>query len=165
MKKLILFVLAILPLITFAQKAINEKEVPQKFMTDFQNNYAKATNAKWYRVDSASYEVKFLNNEMKTSIVFRNMYIETRWEVKPEYVPATIKKYIDTSFSKAKIEYAYILDIPKENNSYEKEKSYEVGIKEKKEQYLLTFELNGMYKNTVKKEAVKATKKAKKEKK
>ena len=157
MKKLILFTLAIFSFVAFAQKAIDEKDVPAKFTKDFHANYEHAKNAKWHQVDSSSYEVKFTNNDIKTSIVFRNMFMETRWEVKPVYIPSAIKTYVTENHPKAKIVYAYILDISKN-------KSYEVGIKEKELEYLLTFEINGTFKEFVKKEIPQPIKKVKKEK-
>ena len=155
MKRLTLFILAILPFVTFAQKVIDEKDVPTKFTQDFQTNYEHAKKVKWYQIDSISYEVKFLSNDTKTSIVFKSISMETRWEVESKYIPTAIKTYITENHPKAKIDCVHILDISKN-------KSYEVVIREKKEQYLLSFEIDGKYRETVKKEIAKATKKVKK---
>ena len=155
MRKIFVFVIAILPFIAFAQKSVDVKNVPEKYTRDFQRIYPNATQSKWTEIDSATYEVKFVNNDMKTSVLFRNVSMETRWEVPAKYIPSSIQTYIDANYSKAKIEYAYILDVARN-------KTYEVGIKAKKEEYLLTFGIeDGSFKEAVKKEIPKTAKKAK----
>ncbi len=137
MKKL-LICLSLLPTLLMGQKVVNERDVPERIVSDFHNRAPEATSTKWERFDSVTYQVTYLANNIKTALKFSNVSVETRWNVDTKWTPQTIKQYVDTAYAKSKIESVWIADA-------QGKKTYEVNVKQKKKEYLLKFELDGKF--------------------
>ncbi len=123
---------------TFAQKPVNDRDLPQNILTDFKSREPNAENPKWTQLDSTTYEVNFVANGGKKSIRFTKTTSETRWDVDLKWIPAKIKAYADSAYAKGKAESLCILD-------FQGNKSYELVLKQKKHQYLLKFGIDGQF--------------------
>lgn len=107
MKKIIILSAFLVALsgITFAQRtAIVEKDVPSRMVIDFQRQQLDCRNINWYRIDSASYEVEFIDGDnARQSIRYTPRGTETRYFVDMRYCPNSIKDTINHRFPKYKL--------------------------------------------------------------
>ena len=97
----------------FAQKGemVNEKDVPQRYVKDFEKRYPEVKDVAWIKIDSLIYDANFVNNSNEMSVRFSNKGVETSWFVKLEYTPAKIKTYIAENYPKYKLNKLSIVDI------------------------------------------------------
>lgn len=147
MKKLlaIIAIALVSQTVVFAQKAkeVPEKDVPARFVKDFQKRYPEAQTAKWHRVDSLIYDVNFVNNAVDMMLRFSNKGVESYWNVEAKYTPAAIKTYIGEKYPKYKLQKVSIVDI-------RNKKTYQVEIAKKslfrtRDHKILNFEIDGKF--------------------
>ena len=131
--------------VAFGQKAkdVSEKEVPERFVKDFQKRYPEAKAAKWSQLDSLIYDVNFENNTMDMLLRFSNKGVETYWNVDMKYAPAKIKTYIEEKYPKYKLQKVSIVDI-------RNKKTYRADINKKfllrtKDAKVLNFQIDGKF--------------------
>jgi uncharacterized protein YxeA len=115
MKKILVILTAVLFCQTaiFAQKNINQSEVPDRYVTNF-TSLAKDANAKptWTLVDSMIYDATYINsNGTKMSYRFSPRGTETRWYVDTKYYPQSIKDTVSNHYPKFKITELYALSV------------------------------------------------------
>lgn len=105
----------------FAQngKAVNEKDVPERYVKDFQRQQADVKNVKWEIIDSMVYDARFVNdNGTETAIRFSPKGSETRWYIEPKYYPHAIVDNIAAQHPGYKIKELYLLNI-KNKSTYQ----------------------------------------------
>ena len=131
--------------VAFGQKAkdVQEKDVPARYVKDFQKRYPEAKAAKWSRLDSLIYDVNFENNNMDMLLRFSNKGVETYWNVDMKYAPAKIKTYVEEKYPKYKLQKVSIIDI-------RNKKTYRADISKKflfwtKDSKVLNFEIDGKF--------------------
>lgn len=151
MKKILAIATALLlcQTVMFAQKQkeINEKEVPSRFVKEFQKNAPEAQSAVWYMIDSLTYEVKFINkSESKQSYIYSPKGTETRYFIESKYYPHAIMDTVANQYPKHNITDVYVRAI-KKKSTYQARISIRKGFIRKRESdvKLLNFETNGKY--------------------
>lgn len=129
----------------FGQKAkeVLEKDVPTRFVKDFQKRYPEAQTVQWLKIDSLIYDVNFINNSGEMMLRFSNKGVETRWNVELKYTPAKIKTYIEETYPKYKLRKVYIVDI-------RNKKTYQIEVSKKflfwtRDAKILNFEIDGKF--------------------
>ena len=102
MKKILAFVLAVAICggTVFAQKLqkIDEKDVKVSYVKDFQSQVKDPTNVVWWRVDSLTFKVTYLDNEnSRQAMLFNNKGSETHYYYdEPTHA---MKKYVAENFA------------------------------------------------------------------
>lgn len=151
MKKILTIATALLlcQTVMFAQKQkeINEKEVPVRYVKDFQKNAPGVESAAWYMIDSLTYEVKFINNsESLQSYLYSPKGTETRYFIESKYYPHAIKDTVANQYPKHNITDVYVRTI-KKKSTYQTRISIRKGLFRKRESdiKLLNFETNGKF--------------------
>lgn len=148
MKKIIVLAALVLfaQTMVFAQKAktVSEKDVPERFVKDFQKKAPEAKNVTWTLVDSMVYDATFVNeNATKQSYRFSNKGTEVRWFVAEKYYPHAIKDAIKEQYPNHKIKEVYVLSI-------KNKMTYQVRIakgskKKEKDAKIVNFETDGKF--------------------
>lgn len=115
MKK-ILASLALLLLVqtaSFAQKGkvVDVKNVPERFVKDFQKKEPNTKNATWLMVDSVVYDVTFDNNGNKVAYRYSPKGTETRWYIASKWYPQSIQDTVTRHYPKFKIDELYALSV------------------------------------------------------
>ncbi len=116
MKRILVILVAVLFAQTtlFAQsgKSVSEKDVPERFVKDFQRQIKNATNVKWYMVDSLVYDAYFVNEGgTKSACRFSSKGTETRWYVEEKYYPHAIVEMVESMHPGYSIKELYALQI------------------------------------------------------
>lgn len=135
--------------ITFAQKvkSVSEKDVPERYVKDFQKKAPDAKDVSWTLVDSMVYDATFLNaNANKQSYRFSPKGTETRWYVDSKYYPKAIKDTVANNYPKHKVKDLYVLNI-KNKSTYQARIAKKACFLSKKEKdvKLLNFETDGKF--------------------
>lgn len=108
--------------LVFAQKdkAIAEKDVPARFVKDFNNQAKDAKNVSWVvSPDSIYFMATFTNTDGDLqSLRFGPKGTETRYYVDPQYYPHAIKDTVAHQFAKHSIKSIYIRNL-KGKSSYQ----------------------------------------------
>ncbi|MCR4816445.1 MAG: hypothetical protein K5842_04590 [Bacteroidales bacterium] len=116
MKKLFIFAATILlaQTIAFAQngKTVSEKDVPERYVKDFQRLATDVKNVEWRIIDTLVYDAKFVNESgTKTAYRFSPKGTETRWFIDEKYYPHTILDKIKELHPNYKVKELYALQI------------------------------------------------------
>lgn len=127
-------------------KQINEREVPERYVKDMKYNRPKINQVKWEKVDSLTYNAKFVDNNNNMRVKYSNTGTETHWIIPSEYIPSNINDFIKSSYKDYKSNEVYIADI-------RNKKVYRACIsnkRDKKDIRVLEFDLVGQFSSEVK---------------
>ncbi|MBP5535636.1 MAG: hypothetical protein J6X62_02460 [Bacteroidales bacterium] len=122
-------------------KSVSEKDVPERYVKDFQRKSPEVMNVSWTMVDSMIYDATFTNsNGTKQVYRFSPRGSETRYYIEPKYYPKAIQDTVSKDYPKFKIKELYALDL-------KGKMTYQVLITKKKgkEPMLLNFEVTGKF--------------------
>lgn len=116
MKKILVFAVAVLlsQTVLFAQngKSVSEKDVPERYIKDFNRQTQNAKNVEWRLIDTLIYDACFTNdNGTKTAYRFSPKGMETRWYVEEKYFPHNIVDKVQEMHPGYKIKELYALQI------------------------------------------------------
>lgn len=116
MKKILVFAVAVLlsQTVLFAQngKSVSEKDVPERYIKDFNRQTRNAKNVEWRLIDTLIYDACFTNeNGTKTAYRFSPKGMETRWYVEEKYFPHNIVDKVQEMHPGYKIKELYALQI------------------------------------------------------
>ena len=147
MKKLVILIaIALMGSATvYAQKCktktVSEKDVPERFVKDFQRQAPNVMNVVWTQVDSMVYDASFTNDNGNHQVFrYSPRGTETRYYIEPKYYPHAILDTVKKEYPKFKIKELYALDM-------RGKMTYQVLITKKKgkEPMLLNFEVDGKF--------------------
>ena len=151
MKKILAVMAAILlsQTLLFAQsgKSVSEKDVPERYVKDFNRLSSDATKVDWYMVDTLVYDAYYTSvNGNKTAHRFSPKGTETRWYVNEKYYPHNVLSQIQQSHPTHKIKELYILNI-KNKSTYQVLVGQRKGFftKKWKNMRLMNFETDGKF--------------------
>lgn len=116
MKKILVFAVAVLlsQTVLFAQngKSVSEKDVPERYIKDFNRQTQNAKNVEWRLIDTLIYDACFTNDHgTKTAYRFSPKGMETRWYVEEKYFPHNIVDKVQEMHPGYKIKELYALQI------------------------------------------------------
>lgn len=100
--------------VLFAQngKSVAEKDVPERYVKDFNRMAPDAKSADWFIVDTLVYDAMFTSeNGTKTAYRFSPRGTETRWYVDEKYYPHAIKNKIQELHPGYTIKELYALQV------------------------------------------------------
>jgi PBP1b-binding outer membrane lipoprotein LpoB len=148
MKKFILLALTSIVVLSCstqkqANKSVNERDVPERYVKDFTRQRPNVEKRTWEMIDSTSYNVNFVDNGNQMKIKYLKAATETSWIVPLEYVPSSITDYIKNNYPTAKIKEVAIVD-SKNLKTY-----HAIITPSKKETKVLEFDLQGNFKSEV----------------
>ena len=95
----------------FAQKAkaVAEKDVKVNYVKDFQRQVKDATNVAWWKVDSLTFKVTYLDAEKsRQAMLFNNKGSETHYIIDKQYYPAAVKDTVSHLFPKHTIQEVWV---------------------------------------------------------
>ena len=98
----------------FAQngKSVSDKDVPERYVKDFNRLAPEVTNVNWYLIDTLVYDARFVNeNGTKTAYRFSPKGTETRWYIDEKAYPHSIIEQIQSLHPGYKIKELYALSI------------------------------------------------------
>lgn len=98
----------------FAQsgKSVSEKDVPERYVKDFNRQVTDVKNVEWRFIDTLIYDACYVNaNGTKTAYRFSPKGTEVRWYVEEKYYPHAIINKIEETHSGYKIKELYALQI------------------------------------------------------
>lgn len=151
MKKILTIAVAMLLAQTMlmAQKAkdVAEKDVPVRYVKDFQHQAPDAKSVGWQMIDSTVYEASFVNNNgTRQAFRFTPRGMETRYYVDAKWYPHAIKDTVAHHYPKHKITSIYTRTV-KNKTTYQARIAKKQGflVKKEKEVKLLNFETSGKY--------------------
>lgn len=103
MKKILAFMAAVALVggFLFAQngKPVAEKDVKVNYVKDFQRQMKDATNVQWYRVDSLTFKVVYLDTDhSRQAMLFSNRGTETHYYVDRKYYPQAVRDTVSHLF-------------------------------------------------------------------
>lgn len=110
MKNLILTMVLTLTISTVS--CAQEKDVPQKVKTAFNQKFPNAKRVSWEMEDETEWEAEFKMNgkEYSANFSFNGEWKETEYEIKKSEIPANIKAILDQNFDDYDIEEAEIAE-------------------------------------------------------
>ena len=116
MKKILVFaVVALLgQTMLFAQngKSVSAKDVPERYVKDFNRQAPDVKNVDWRIIDTLIYDAIYVNEKgTKTVYRFSPKGTETRWYVEEKYYPHSIVEKIQELHPGYKIKELYALQI------------------------------------------------------
>ncbi|MBP5516766.1 MAG: hypothetical protein J6X86_07445 [Bacteroidales bacterium] len=116
MKKILVLTAALVlsQTLLFAQngKSVSEKDVPERYVKDFNRQVQNAENPKWEMIDSMVYDVRYVNESgTVTAYRFSPKGTETRWYIEEKYYPQSITDYIKDNYSGYKVKELYALQV------------------------------------------------------
>ena len=151
MKKILALAAAVLlsQTLLFAQsgKSVSTKDVPERYVQDFNRLTSNATDADWYMVDTLVFDAYYTSaNGNKSSLRFSPKGTETRWYINEKYYPHTVVNQIHESHPNFKIKELYILSI-KNKSTYQVLVGQRKGLftKKWKNMRLMNFETDGKF--------------------
>ncbi len=151
MKKILTLAAAILlsHSLLFAQsgKSISEKDVPERYVKDFNRLAAGASSADWYMVDTLVFDAYYTSaNGNKSSLRFSPKGTETRWFINEKYYPHAVVSQVQQMHPTYKIKELYILSI-KNKSTYQVLVGQRKGLftKKWKNMRLMNFETDGKF--------------------
>lgn len=144
MKNLILTMVLTLTISTVS--CAQEKDVPQKVKTAFNQKFPNAKRVSWEMEDETEWEAEFKMNgkEYSANFSLNGEWKETEYEIKKSEIPANIRAILDQNFDDYDIEEAEIAESASG-------KSYEFEIEVGKEEFEVVIDTQG--KLTKKKES------------
>ncbi|MBR1769905.1 MAG: hypothetical protein IJ748_05535 [Bacteroidales bacterium] len=125
-----------------AYKTVEEKDVPERYVKDFQKRYSEIKDVKWQMADSTLYFANFKTEDNDCIMKFTRTSTEMMYVVPTQYLPSAITDYIKTEYPEYKVSKAYITDI-------KNQKSYLIPIAKKGETLNLQFDLRGNFNKVV----------------
>lgn len=151
MKKIfaILTVILFCQTLIFAQKTVNETDVPQRYSIDFKRlvNNANITPV-WTIVDSMVYDATYTNEHgTKMAYRFSPRGTETRYFIDHKYYPQSIMDTVNNHYPKFKITDLYVLNV-RNKSTYQARIAKKGGFlffKKEKNVKLLNFETEGKF--------------------
>lgn len=151
MKKIIVFAaIALLSQgILFAQngKSVSDKDVPERYVKDFNRLVPDVKNVDWRIIDTLIYDANYVNdNGTRTTYRFSPKGTETRWYVDEKYYPRSIVQKIKADHPGYKIKEFYTLMI-KNKVTYQVLVGQSKGlfVKKWKHMRLMNFETDGKF--------------------
>lgn len=151
MKKIfvILTTLVLCQTALFAQKTVNESQVPAKYVTNFRSLVKDAkVSPTWTMVDSTVFDASYKNdNGTKMSYRFSPRGTETRWYIDSKYYPESIKDTVSKHYPGFVITELYALSV-RNKVTYQARISKMGGFlfwKREKSAKLLNFETDGKF--------------------
>lgn len=126
----------------FAQKAksVNEKDVPARYVQDFQRNAKDAKSVSWSMIDSTTFDAAFISSNNNPMVLrFTPKGMETRYIIDSKWYPHAITDTVAHQFPKYKITSLYV------RNSHNKV-TYQTRIAQKKG-FIFKKEKNAKYLN------------------
>lgn len=144
MKKLIALLAVVLisqgMLMAQKVKTVQEKDVPERYVKDFQKKAPECKSVVWTLIDSTVYDATYINESgTKTAYRFSPKGTETRWYVDSRYYPQSIIDTVAAHYPKYKISDLYVLNM-KNKTTYQA-----VIVKKKNATKLLNFETDGKF--------------------
>lgn len=135
--------------VVFAQKAknVNEKDVPARFVQDFQRNAKDAQSVVWSMVDSNTYDATFTNEKNNVMVYrFTPKGMETRYLIDAKWYPHAVKDTVSHQYPKHKITSLYVRNA-RNKMTYQARIAKKKGfiVKKEKEVMLLNFETDGKF--------------------
>ena len=121
-------------------KQVNERDVPERYIKDLKSKRPKLTQIKWEKIDSLTYNAKFMDNGNNMRVKYSNTGTETHWIVPMEYIPSNITDHIKANYKEYKTHEVYIADI-------RNKKVYRAGIYNKNDYKVLEYDLMGALEN------------------
>lgn len=152
MKKITLFVAFLVLAMSgvLAQNAVEiaEKDVPSRNVIDFQRQSLDVRNVTWFRIDSITYEVRFIDgDDNNAAIRYSPRGTETRYYIDKKYCPQSIKDSVSKNYKGFDIT-ELCAKTTRRNTTYEVRVSKKSGFlfwrKEKEVKYL-NFETTGAF--------------------
>lgn len=125
-----------------AYKSVDERDVPERYVKDFQKRYSDIKNVKWEMADSTVYFANFKTEDNDCIMKFTRTSTEMMYVVPMEYIPSAISDYIKAEYPEYKIKEAYITDI-------KNQKSYLIPVEKEGENLNLQFDLKGNFNKVV----------------
>ncbi len=151
MKKVLVFAVAVLlgQTMLFAQngKSVSEKDVPERYIKDFNRQVNDAKNVDWRLIDTLIYDACYTNDKgTKTAYRFSPKGMETRWYVDEKYYPHAIVTKIQEMHPGFKIKELYALQI-KNKVTYQAIVGQRKGLftKKWKKMHLMNFETDSKF--------------------
>lgn len=151
MKKILLIVVAILfaQTMVYAQsgKSVSDKDVPERYVKDFNKQAPDASNVKWCIVDTLVYDASFVNdNGTLTVYRFSPKGTETRWYVDEKWYPHAIVEKIKEAHPGYKVKELYTL-LVKNKTTYQVLVGQRKGffVKKWKHMRIMNFETDGKF--------------------
>lgn len=141
-------VIALMAMVVIAQgmilaqkvKTVQEKDVPERYVKDFQKKAPECKGAVWTMIDSTVFDATYVNESgTKTAYRFSPKGTETRWYVDSRYYPQSIQDTVAAHYPKYKIAELYVLSM-KNKTTYQA-----VIVKKKNATKLLNFETDGKF--------------------
>ncbi len=116
MKKILILAAAILlsQTLLFAQsgKSVQQRNVPERYVKDFNKKAEKPSKVSWQMIDSLVYEARYTNaSETECAMRFSPKGSETRYFVDTKYYPHAITDSVANNHPGYKIKELYILEI------------------------------------------------------
>lgn len=152
MKKIFTFAMAVMLFggMAFAQKmkSVAEKDVKVSYVKDFQRQVKDATNVEWWKVDSLTFKVTYLDSEKsRQAMVFSNKGSETHYIIDKAYYPAAIKETVSKDYPKYSIEDVWVRKVRGKMTyqAYITKKSGFLFWKKVSDMKMLNFEVDGKF--------------------
>lgn len=134
----------------FAQKCspVKEKDVKVTYVKDFQRQVKDCSNVEWWKVDSLTYKVTYLDNERsRQAMLFSNKGSEVHYIIEKQYYPAAIRDSVSHLFPHYTIDEVWVRKV-RGKMSYQSaivRKSGFLWWKKVSDYKLLNFEVDGKY--------------------
>lgn len=133
----------------FAQKAksVNEKDVPPRYVQDFQRNAKDVKSVAWTKIDSTTFDATFVNTNNTTMIYrFTPKGMETRYIIDSKWYPHAIKDTVSHQYPKHKITDLYVRNAHNKV-TYQTRIAQKKGFicKKEKDIKMLNFETDGKF--------------------
>ena len=152
MKKILIIALIALfsQSIVYAQKPqkVNEKDVPVRYVKDFQRNVKDAKSVEWTVVDSVIYDAAYTteDNDNKTVYRFSKKGMEIHYYIDSKWYPHAITDTVKNQYPKHKITDVYVRNV-RNKSTYQARIAKRKGFfkKKDKEVKFLNFETNGKF--------------------
>lgn len=144
MKKYVLLLLAAVTVLgctsmkKSAYKSVDQRNVPERYVKDFQRNRPEVKDVRWEMADSNTYFANFKSMDNDCIMKFTRTRVDTYYLVPTEYAPSNITDFIQEKYPESKINRVYILD---SRNL----KTYRADIQNKNDKKVLEFDLNGNF--------------------
>lgn len=144
MKKYVLLFLATVTLFSCstnkksAYKSVDQRDVPQRYMKDFQRMRPEVKEVNWQMADTNTYFANFKTEDNDCIMEFNRTSTATYYVIPKEYVPTDITDYVNQNYQGYTVENTYICD--SQNKKY-----YITNIKKKSDNKKLQFDLQGNF--------------------
>ena len=134
----------------YAQKAssVVEKDVPSRMVIDFQRQQLDAREVSWYRLDSNTYEVRFIDGDnSEQGIRYTPRGTESRFYFSTSNCPQSILDTVSARYPKFKVADIWVRNV-KRQSTYEARIARTSGFlfwKKERESKVLHFDVFGKF--------------------